>query len=110
MIRTFSNIIPIKYLKKSVPEEDIPNVLAFCHEDACEGHFSSKKTNAKVFHCGFYRPTIFKDAHNHCKACHHCQMLGSISKRDMVPLSELRGIDLWNHSSYPLAISTFLLG
>ena len=40
-------------------ESKIQNILSFCHEQACEGHFSAKKTTTKVLQCGFYWPTIF---------------------------------------------------
>jgi len=44
--------------------------------EACGGHFSSKKTTAKILQCGFYWPTMFKDSHAFCKSCENCQKVG----------------------------------
>ena len=35
-------------IKQCVPESEIQNILSFCHEQACGGHFSVKKTATKV--------------------------------------------------------------
>jgi hypothetical protein len=37
--------------------------MKFCHSKACGGHFSSRKTTAKILQSGFYWPTMFKDSH-----------------------------------------------
>ena len=34
-------------------DHEIRNVLSFCYDQACGGHFSGKKTAAKVLQCGF---------------------------------------------------------
>ena len=48
-----------KIFKRYVPDHEIRSVLSFCHDQACGGHFSGKKTAAKVLQCGFYWPTLF---------------------------------------------------
>jgi len=54
-----------------------------------EVHFSGRKTAAKVLQCGFYWPTLFRDAFEYCQSCPRCQQLGRISRRDMMPLSPI---------------------
>ncbi|XP_073038065.1 uncharacterized protein [Primulina eburnea] len=63
---------------------------------ACGGHFSSKKTAAKILQCGFYWPTLFKDTHEICKICENCQKLGAISKRNMMPLNPIIEIEIFD--------------
>ena len=50
-------------------ENEFQNIISFCHEQACGGHFSAKKTATKVLQCGFYWPTIFRDAYTFCSSC-----------------------------------------
>ncbi|KAH9791563.1 hypothetical protein KPL71_003800 [Citrus sinensis] len=56
-------------VRRCVPESEIQNIISFCHEQACGGHFSAKKTATKVLQCGFYWPTIFRDAYTLCSSC-----------------------------------------
>ncbi|KAH9801738.1 hypothetical protein KPL71_001135 [Citrus sinensis] len=56
-------------VRRCIPENEIQNILSFCHEQACGGHFSVKKTATKVLQCGFYWPTIFRDAYTFCSSC-----------------------------------------
>ena len=63
------------------------SVLSFCHDQACGGYFSGRKTAAKVFHCGFYWPSLFRDAFEYYKSFPKCQWLGRIRRRDMMPLN-----------------------
>ena len=40
--------------RRCVPNHETRSVLSFCHDQACGGHFSGKKTAAEVLQCGFY--------------------------------------------------------
>jgi phosphopantetheinyl transferase (holo-ACP synthase) len=71
---------PDQIFQKCIPDNEVSSVIKFCHSEACGGHFSSKKTTAKILQCGFYLPTMFKDTHAFCKTCENCQNLGFISK------------------------------
>ena len=53
-------------LRRCVPNDEIVNVLDFCHSQACGGHFSIEKTATKILQCGFYWPTLFKDTNDYC--------------------------------------------
>ena len=48
-------------MRRCVPESDQRDVIRFCHSEACGGHFSAKKTTAKIFQCGYCWPSILKD-------------------------------------------------
>jgi hypothetical protein len=105
---------PDQIIRRCIPEHDQSNVISFCHDHACGGHFSAKKTAANILQCGFYWPTLFRDAHTYCTSCEHCQKLGSISRRNMMPLNPILivkifyvwGIDSWDLFRTPLAIRT----
>ena len=79
-----------------MPEEEQQGILSHCHENACGGHFASQKTTMKVLQSGFYWPSLFKDAHNVCRACEKCQRLGKISRRHMMPLNIILVVDLFD--------------
>ena len=79
-----------------MPDFECISVISFCHFEACGGHFSAKKTAAKILQCGFYWPTLFKDTHDFCKACERCQKLGGISRRNMMPLNPILIIEIFD--------------
>ncbi|XP_040369382.1 uncharacterized protein LOC121051265 [Rosa chinensis] len=56
-------------LRRCIAQEEVPSILSHCHTLACGGHFGGKKTAFKVLSCGFYWPTLFKDAHAYVSAC-----------------------------------------
>ena len=79
-----------------MPEEEQQGILSHCHESAYGGHFASQKTGMKVLKSGFYWPSVFKDAHNICRACDKCQRLRKISHRQMMPLNPILVVDLFD--------------
>ncbi|XP_076932016.1 uncharacterized protein LOC143597390 [Bidens hawaiensis] len=68
-------------MRHCIPEEEIRSVLRHAHSSACGGHFSGQKTGHRVLACGFYWPTIFKDAAAFVKNCVRWQMMGMSRKR-----------------------------
>jgi hypothetical protein len=66
------------------------------YDHACGGHFSSKMTSAKILQSGLYWPSIFRDAHAYCSACERCQKLGSIGRRNMMPLNPIFIVELFD--------------
>jgi hypothetical protein len=87
---------PDQIFRRCIPDNEVSSVIKFCHSEACGGHFSSKKTAAKILQCGFYWPTIFKDTYAFCKTCENCQKLGSISKKHMMPLNPILVIEIFD--------------
>ena len=83
-------------IRRCISESDQQNVISFCHDHACGGHFSSRKTAAKILQCGFYWPSIFRDCHAYCSACERCQKLGSIGKRNMMPLNPILIVEVFD--------------
>jgi len=87
---------PDQIFRRCIPDNEVSSVIKFCHSEACGGHFSSRKTTAKILQSGFYWPTMFKDSHTFCKTCENCQKLGSISKRHMMPLNPILVIEIFD--------------
>jgi hypothetical protein len=87
---------PDQIIRRCIPEFDQTDVISFCHDHACEGHFSANKTAAKILQCAFYWPTMFADARAYCTSCECCQKLGSISKRNMMPLNPILIVEIFD--------------
>jgi hypothetical protein len=87
---------PNQIIRRCIPEFDQSNVISFCHDHACRGHFSANKTTAKILQCGFYWPTMFRDASGYCISYERYQKLRSISKRNMMPLNPILVIEIFN--------------
>ncbi|KAL0361712.1 UNVERIFIED_CONTAM: Retrovirus-related Pol polyprotein from transposon opus [Sesamum radiatum] len=75
-------------VRRCVPEEEMQSILGFCHDREVGGHHGAK-TAAKVLQCGFYWPSLFKDAHKYVSSCDQCQRTGNISHRNEMPLSNV---------------------
>jgi hypothetical protein len=83
-------------IRRCVPECEFNSILSLCHSSACGGHFGGRRTAAKVLQCGFYWPTLFRDAHQFCLACERCQCTGTISRRDMMPLNPILIVEIFD--------------
>ena len=83
-------------IRRCAPEIEHHSILNFCHTLACGGHFSGKKTAAKVLESGFYWPTLFKDAHAFAKICLRCQTMGNIFRKDMMPLNPILVVEIFD--------------
>ena len=46
--------------------------------------------------CGFYWPSLFKDAHTFVLACDKCQKTSNISRRNEMPLKSILEVELFN--------------
>ena len=51
-----------QFLRRCISNDDQTGVLTFCHSEACEGHFSARKTADKILQADFYWPTLLKTA------------------------------------------------
>ena len=83
-------------VRRCVPDHEFSSVLAFCHSYACGGHYSGKRTALKVLQCGFYWPSLFRDAFFYCRACTSCQKVGNIGRRDMMPLNPILIVEVFD--------------
>ena len=87
---------PDSVIRRCVPESEQVDVLKFCHELQCGGHFGARKTALKVLQSGIFWESLHKDAVRFCLACDRCQRTGNISKRNEMPLSGNLVIELFD--------------
>ena len=87
---------PYQLLRRCVSNDDQIGVLTFCHSEACGGNFSARKRADKILQASFYWPTLFKDCFNFFKTCARCQQLGWITKRNMMPLTPILIIEIFD--------------
>ncbi|CAO2822820.1 unnamed protein product [Amaranthus hypochondriacus] len=83
-------------IRRCVPDEEVESVLTHCHSLPCGGHAASSKTAAKVLECGFFWPTLHKDAREFVKACDRCQRVGNLSQRNEMPLNYILEIEIFD--------------
>ncbi|XP_026398708.1 uncharacterized protein LOC113294529 [Papaver somniferum] len=69
---------PDQLIRRCVPNSEQRDVISFCHDHACGGHFSAKKTAEKILQSGFCWPSLFKDSHAFCVACDRYRNLGKL--------------------------------
>uniref|UniRef100_A0A151UH21 Retrovirus-related Pol polyprotein from transposon 17.6 n=1 Tax=Cajanus cajan TaxID=3821 RepID=A0A151UH21_CAJCA len=56
-------------LRRCVFGAEIKDILWHCHNSPYGGHYNGERTAAKILQSGFYWPTLFRDAYEHCKRC-----------------------------------------
>ncbi|XP_062025882.1 uncharacterized protein LOC133742218 [Rosa rugosa] len=83
-------------IRRCVPESEHRSILSFCHSEACGGHFGPRRTALKVLDCGFYWPTIFKDANLFCISCDRCQRTGNLGPKDQMPMSPIITVEIFD--------------
>ena len=69
-------------IRQCVPQSEFQSILEACHSSESGGHFGPQRTARKILDCGFWWPTLFRDAAEFCKSCLPCQKFGNISRRD----------------------------
>ncbi|KAI5335268.1 hypothetical protein L3X38_025401 [Prunus dulcis] len=87
---------PDQIIRRCVPESEQQSILTFSHALACGGHFSAKKTALKVLQSCFFWLTLFKHAFDFCSKCDRCQKMGSISRRNEMPLNNILVVELFD--------------
>ncbi|KAM1476364.1 hypothetical protein TB2_037353 [Malus domestica] len=87
---------PDQIIRRCVHDSECYSILSFCHTYACGGHFGTQRTALKVLQCGFYWPSIFKDAKTFCLTCDKCQRMGGISARDQMPQVSILNVEIFD--------------
>nr|KYP38161.1 Retrotransposable element Tf2 [Cajanus cajan] len=83
-------------LRRCVYGAEIRDILWHCHNSPYGGHYNGERTAAKVLQSGFYWPTLFRDAYEHCKSCDKCQRTGTVSKRHELPLQNILEVEVFD--------------
>ncbi|XP_070014225.1 uncharacterized protein [Nicotiana sylvestris] len=77
-------------------KEEQSEILGACHSSPYGGHHGGAITVAKALSCGFYWPTLYKDASDLFKGCDECQRAGEIPKKNEIPLTTILEIDIFD--------------
>nr|GFB04985.1 reverse transcriptase domain-containing protein [Tanacetum cinerariifolium] len=72
------------------------DILKACHNGHTGGQHGPKYTAKKVFDSDFYRPTIYRDAHDLVKSCDTCQRQGKIMQRDEMPQNSIQICEIFD--------------
>ena len=72
------------------------SILHHYHSNEYSGHFGFAKTATKVLQCGFYWPTLFKDAYTFVTTCDRCQRTRNISRKNKMPLNNILEVELFD--------------
>ena len=83
-------------VRRCIPEEEMVAILYHCHSSLYGGHHGADKTAAKVLQCGFFWPTLFKDARSFVVACDRCQRTGNIGRRQEMPQTGILQVELFD--------------
>ncbi|CAN6691847.1 unnamed protein product [Malus baccata var. baccata] len=89
-------LMSIQIIRRCVNESEFQSILTFCHSYACGGHFGTQRTALKVLECGFYWPTIFRDARTFCLTCDRCQRMRNISAKDQMPQNPILSVEIFD--------------
>ncbi|XP_070013822.1 uncharacterized protein [Nicotiana sylvestris] len=83
-------------IRRYVPEEEQLSIPEPCHSSPYGGHHVGARTASKVLSCGFYWPTLYKDASELEKRYDECQRAGGILKKDEMPLNTILEVDIFD--------------
>nr|GEV49178.1 hypothetical protein [Tanacetum cinerariifolium] len=83
-------------IRRCVHGKEALEILEACHNELTGGHHGANLTAKKVFHAGFFWPTIYKDAHELVKHCDSCQRQGKISQRDEMPQNSIQIFEIFD--------------
>ncbi|CAN6579344.1 unnamed protein product [Malus baccata var. baccata] len=87
---------PDQVIRRCVHDSEFNAILTFCHTYACGGHFGTQRTALKVLECGFYWPTIFRDARTFCMSCDRCQRTGNIGPKQQMPQIPIFSVEIFD--------------
>lgn len=82
-------------IRRCIPESEMRDVLVHCHTLECGEHHGSSRTAAKVLQCGFFWPTLFRDAYSFVKNCDRCHRTGNILRRNEMPQKGLLEVEFF---------------
>ncbi|GKA34946.1 reverse transcriptase domain-containing protein [Tanacetum coccineum] len=83
-------------MRRCVAGSETLKILAHCHSGPTGGHHSASVTTKKVYECGFYWPSVFKDANEYVRRCDACQRSGNISSRNEMPQNNIQVCEVFD--------------
>ncbi|CAN6554084.1 unnamed protein product [Malus baccata var. baccata] len=98
IVETFPDeqLLSIKVIRRCVHDMEFNSILTFCHTYTCGGHYGTQRIALKVLECGFYWPTLFKDARTFCMSYDRCQRMGNIGAKDQMPQNIILPVEIFD--------------
>nr|GEV11992.1 DNA-directed DNA polymerase [Tanacetum cinerariifolium] len=81
-------------IRRCVHGKEALDIHEACHNGPTGRHHGANLTAKKIFDSDFFRPTIYKDAHEFVKNDDSCQRQGKISQRDEMPQNSIQHLEL----------------
>ncbi|KAI3732623.1 hypothetical protein L1987_63830 [Smallanthus sonchifolius] len=85
-----------RILRRCVTKEEGNEILRHVHEGLTGGHHGPHTTAQKVFDCGFYWPSVVKDALEFVRRCDACQRTGNISSKNEMPQNPIQILEIFD--------------
>jgi hypothetical protein len=85
-------------LRRRIPTAEGMQIIKKCHAAPYGGHYGVFCTQAKIWQCRFFWPTIYEDTKELVQRCRKCQLHGSITARNAMPLHynlQIEIFDVW---------------
>jgi len=83
-------------LKRCVLVEEGIKIIERCHSSPYGGHYGAFCTQAKIWQCGFFWPTMCKDTREFIQRCEPCQRHGNINTIDAMTLTNNLQVELFD--------------
>lgn len=75
---------------RCVGHDEAKRIIEHFHSKFGIGHRGSQVIALQIPRAGYYWPTVFKDAYEHVKTCHICQVAPIREKNPAMPLQPIR--------------------
>jgi hypothetical protein len=85
-------------LRRCVPTEEGLQIIKKCHSAPYGGHYGVFYTQAKIWQCGFFWPTMYEDTKKFIRRCQKCQFQGNITAHNAMLLHynlQIEIFDVW---------------
>jgi hypothetical protein len=73
-------------------------IIKKCHATPYGGHYGAFRTQAKIWQCGFFWPTMYEDTKEFIQRCQKCQLQGDVTSRNAMPLNYNLQIEIFDVS------------
>ena len=81
-------------IQRCIPQDEIQDVLRYCHSLDVGRHFGASKIASKVLQSSFWWPTLFKNARDFVLKCDRCQTMGNLSRKHEMPLKRILELEI----------------
>jgi len=85
-------------LRRCMPKIEGIQIIEKCHATPYGGHYGAFRTQAKIWQCRFFWPTMYEDTKEFIRRCRKCQLQGGITSRNAMPLHynlQIEIFDVW---------------